>query len=66
MFPYACSQCGGEAKVSPAGVVSRACGHDDATVIAERTSVLYGRCRVATPSLINRAVAALQRLAGID
>lgn len=65
MFPYTCAQCGGEARVSPDGVVSRACGHDTATVIAERTAVLYGQGRCVPQTLAERAVAALRRLAGL-
>jgi hypothetical protein len=64
-FPYACSICGGPAIVSDAGDISRACGHDDATVIAERTSILYGEGGASEPSLYQRAASALQKLARV-
>mgnify|MGYP001231025051 FL=1 len=65
MHPYACSTCGGAAHVSPDGIVSRACGHDTATVIAERTSILYGKGGCAPKTMMQRAVAALCKLAGM-
>lgn len=62
-FPYACADCGAEAKVSAQGAISRDCGHDDATVIAERTSILYGEGGAGERSLLDRARDALGKLA---
>jgi hypothetical protein len=62
-FPYACAECGAKATVSEQGDIYRACGHDDATVIAERTSVLYGEGGAASLPLYQRALAALESLA---
>lgn len=64
MFPYACALCGAEVKVTSAGVKERACGHATATVIAERTSNLYGEGHYAQGSLTSRALAALRKLVG--
>jgi len=61
--PYACSVCGVEVKVSKAGEISRPCDHHDAAVIAERTSILYGEGGATSMSLIERAEAAIKRLA---
>ena len=65
MYPYTCTQCGGEVQVTPEGVVSRVCGHNTATVIAERTSILYGEGHYAQESLTSRALTALRKLVGV-
>lgn len=63
--PYACAVCGAAAQVSPAGSITRMCGHDGATVIAQRTADLFGDgAAAAGQSLADRARAALRALAG--
>jgi ferredoxin len=62
--PYACAECGAPAKVSPAGVITRMCAHDGATVIAERTADLFGEGgSEGSQSLADRARAALAKIA---
>ena len=51
--------------VSGQGDISRVCTHHGATVIAERTSILYGEGGAAEPSLYQRAASALQKLARV-
>lgn len=62
-YPYACAECGAQVEVSGQGTISRVCGHDEATVIAERTSFLYGEGGAASLTLYQRALAALESLA---
>jgi ferredoxin len=62
--PYACAECGAAAKVSPSGAITRMCGHDGATVIAERTADLFGEGEAeGAQSLADRARAALAKIA---
>ena len=61
--PYKCAECGAEVKVADTGHITRTCIHHGATVIAERTSILYGEGGAAGVSLIDRARAALRKLA---
>jgi hypothetical protein len=64
VFPYACAECGAEVHVEKDGKVTRTCDHADATVIAERTSNLFGEGGAAgnTGSLSDRVAAALTKL----
>ena len=64
-FPYACAECGAQVMVSGQGDISRVCTHHGATVIAERTSILYGEGGASEPSLYQRAASALQKLARV-
>jgi hypothetical protein len=61
-FPYYCQQCGGEVKVTDDGLTSRACGHDKATIVAERTSLLYGEGGVVPQGVGERIMAAVQKI----
>ena len=62
-FPYACAHCGAEVKVSPEGDITRTCTHHGQTIVAERTSILYGEGGAAGLTLADRARAALRKLA---
>lgn len=61
-YPYACSVCGAEVVVSDNGDIHRACEHDGQTVIAERTSVLYGDGGATAKSYIDRVRDAINTL----
>lgn len=61
MPDYYCKLCLAEATVRD-GVVYRTCEHDNETVIAERSVVLFGDGRVNDLSLMARAMAALTSL----
>jgi hypothetical protein len=62
-FPhlYECSKCGGPVKVKPQGPgvepkIERACGHDDATVWANRKVTLYGKGHVNVATRVTRKI----------
>jgi hypothetical protein len=65
MSDYYCKDCKGAAVVVD-GEVRRSCSHSDSTIIAERTSTLYGDGGVSPgPRTINDLVAAVwSRLLG--
>jgi hypothetical protein len=59
---YYCSKCGAEAFVTPELVVRMTCDHADATIIAPRTSVLFGEGGALTLGLRERAALALAKI----
>ena len=59
---YYCKVCEAEVFVSAAGIIQRNCEHKDATVIAERTSTLFGEGGATEATLYERARVALFRL----
>lgn len=61
---YYCKECGGAVAVAPSGVVTRTCPHQLATIVAERSSVLFGEGGAGEMSLLQRAAQALQKIAG--
>lgn len=63
IHPYYCAYCGDAVQVSVQGEITRTCGHHGQTVIAERTSILYGEGGAGERSLLDRAWDALGKLA---
>lgn len=62
-FPYHCSACKAEVKVSTKGDITRSCACPELTpVVAERTCVLYGDGGAKSLSLAERASAAISRI----
>ena len=59
---YYCKVCKTEVAVSKAGDIVRNCVHTDATIVAERTSVLYGEGGAKEQTLQERAYAAMHTL----
>lgn len=59
---YYCKVCSTEVYVSKAGEVVRNCAHSDATVVAERTSILYGAGNAKGLTLQERVQSALRVL----
>ena len=60
MHPYYCKECGAEVIVTGEGV-TRTCGHSGATIVAERSSNLFGEGGAAQ-SLTERAAQALRKI----
>jgi hypothetical protein len=66
MSGYHCAECGLTVRVSAAGDIERSCAHTGATVIAERTAMLYGEGGAgvaAASSPADRVAAALRAFA---
>jgi len=61
-FPYYCQACRAEVKVTNDGVTTRTCEHDKATIVAERTSLLYGEGGVVPQGVGERIMAAVQKI----
>ena len=59
---YYCKECGTEVRVTPEGAVTHFCSHVDTTIIAERTSTLFGDGQFDESSLYDRAVAAIIKI----
>lgn len=59
---YYCKACKAEVFVSDQGEVSRTCGHAGETIIAERTSSLFGEGGANERTLWERMLAAIDKL----
>ena len=58
---YYCKNCGKEVFVAD-GVITRPCGHDNETVIAERRVILYGESHLKETPLLDRVTKAINSL----